>query len=171
MPGVELKLVTVDGKPAGEGEEGEIRAKAPQLMKGYLDPTLDAEAFDEEGYFRTGDLGRLDDGYVVITGRLKDVIIRKGENISAKEVEDVLFGHPKITDVAVIGLPDLQAGEIACAVVVPKDEPLDFAEMVSFLEGTGLGKRKFPERLEIVDALPRNPAGKVLKFELRDRYA
>ena len=91
----------------GPGEEGEIRAKGPQLMLGYLDASLDADAFDDEGYFRTGDLGTLDaDGYVTITGRLKDVIIRKGENISAKEVEDLLYTHPKVADVAVIGLPD-----------------------------------------------------------------
>ena len=112
MPGVELKLVTLDGRVAGVGEEGEVRAKAPQLMVGYLDAALDAEAFDDDGYFRTGDLGRLDErGMLVITGRLKDVIIRKGENVSAKEVEDHLYTHPKVADVAVIGLPDAERGE------------------------------------------------------------
>ncbi len=121
-PGVEIKVVTLDGQVAGPDEEGEIRAKGPQLFRGYLDSSLDADAFDEEGFFRTGDLGKLDaEGYITITGRLKDVIIRKGENISAKEVEDLLFTSPAIADVAVIGLPDDRSGERACAIVVPAD--------------------------------------------------
>jgi cyclohexanecarboxylate-CoA ligase len=172
MAGVELKLVTLDGDIAGPGEEGEIRAKAPQLMNGYLDATLDAEAFDEEGYFRTGDLGRLDDGYVVITGRVKDIIIRKGENISAKEVEDLLFTNAKVADVAVIGLPDPASGERACAVVVPKsaDDPLSMEELQAFLKEQGLRAQAIPEQLETVETLPRNPAGKVLKQDLRKAY-
>src|SRR5206468_130092 len=99
MPGVELRAVTLDGRVAGPGEEGELRAKAPQMMLGYVDTELDGHAFDAEGYFRTGDLGTIDgDGFVRITGRLKDIIIRKGENISAKEVEDLLFTHPDVAD-------------------------------------------------------------------------
>jgi acyl-CoA synthetase (AMP-forming)/AMP-acid ligase II len=169
MPGVELRIVTLDGRVAGPGEEGEIRAKAPQLMKGYLDGSLDADAFDVDGFFRTGDLGKLDrDGNVVITGRLKDVIIRKGENISAKEVEDLLFTHPNVTDVAVIGLPDPASGERCCAVVAGE---LSFDEMVSFLTHKGLRTQAIPEQLEIVDALPRNPAGKVLKHDLKAKYS
>jgi len=173
MRGVDLKLVTLKGKIAGPGEEGEIRAKAPQLMKGYLDSSLDAEGFDEEGYFRTGDLGRLDDGFIVITGRVKDIIIRKGENISAKEVEDLLFTNPKVADAAVIGLPDPASGERACAVVVPKaaDDPLSMEEMQAFLKEQGLRTQAVPEQLEIVEALPRNPAGKVLKQDLKKAYA
>jgi acyl-CoA synthetase (AMP-forming)/AMP-acid ligase II len=176
MPGVDLKLVTLEGKVAGPGEEGEIRAKAPQLMKGYLDASLDEEAFDEEGYFRTGDLGRLtlheDRGYIVITGRVKDIIIRKGENISAKEVEDLLFTHPKVGDAAVIGLPDPASGERACAVIVPKDaaDALTMEEMRAFLKENGLRMQAVPEQLEIVEVLPRNPAGKVLKQDLRKVY-
>ncbi len=168
MKGVELKLVTLDGKVAGPGEEGEIRAKAPQLMKGYLDGSLDTDAFDEDGYFRTGDLGRLVDGNIVITGRMKDIIIRKGENISAKEVEDLLFTHPNVSDVAVIGLPDPASGERACAVVVGD---LSFDDMVAFLKESGLRTQAIPEQLEIVDGLPRNPAGKVLKQDLKKVYA
>jgi acyl-CoA synthetase (AMP-forming)/AMP-acid ligase II len=174
MPGVDLRVVRLDGGVASVGEEGEIRAKAPQLMRGYLDSALDADAFDADGYFRTGDLGKQDKaGNVTITGRLKDVIIRKGENISAKELEDLLFSHPGVGDVAVIGLPDPELGEFACAVVAVADgapaPTLD--ELCGFLEEQGLSKRKFPERLEIVDAVPRNPAGKVVKNELRDRFA
>jgi acyl-CoA synthetase (AMP-forming)/AMP-acid ligase II len=174
MPGVELRLVTLEGKEAGVGEEGEIRARAPQMMRGYLDAALDTEAFDEDGFFRTGDLGHLDaDGNVTITGRVKDVIIRKGENISAKEVEDVLFGHPDIADVAVVGLPDPASGERACAFVVVKEgaEAPSLADLQPYLADKGLMKQKWPEQLEVLGALPRNPAGKVLKRDLRAEYA
>jgi acyl-CoA synthetase (AMP-forming)/AMP-acid ligase II len=173
MPGVELKLVKPDGGVAAPGEEGEVRAKAPQMMKGYLDESLNADAFDEEGYFRTGDLGSLNErGMLTITGRLKDIIIRKGENVSAKEVEDHLYKHPKVADVAVIGLPDERSGERVCAIVAIADgeDVLEMAEMVEFLKGEGLMVQKIPEQLEIIDAVPRNPAGKILKNDLRDRY-
>jgi cyclohexanecarboxylate-CoA ligase len=174
MPGVELRVVTLDGEIAGPGEEGEIRAKAPQMMRGYLDAALDADAFDADGYFRTGDLGRLDaDGNVTITGRLKDIIIRKGENISAKEVEDALFGHPAIADVAVLGLPDPELGERACAVIVPAEgaQAPTFSDVQGYLAEQGLAKQKWPEQLEVAEALPRSPAGKVLKRDLRAQLA
>jgi acyl-CoA synthetase (AMP-forming)/AMP-acid ligase II len=174
VAGTRLRIVTVDGKEAGVGEEGEVRAKGPQVTLGYLDPALDAAAFDDEGWLRTGDLGTLDgDGNLTITGRLKDVIIRKGENISAKEVEDLLFTHPRVADVAVIGLPDPDSGERACAVVVtaPGEEPITFEEMTGHLRDAGLITRKLPEQLELVDALPRNPSGKILKFELQEQFS
>ena len=173
VAGTRLRIVTVDGKDAGVGEEGEVRAKGPQVTLGYLDAALDAAAFADDGWFRTGDLGTLDaDGNLTITGRLKDVIIRKGENISAKEVEDLLFTHPRVADVAVIGLPDPASGERACAVVVtPAGEaPITFEEMTGHLGEAGLITRKLPEQLEHVDALPRNPSGKILKFELQQRF-
>jgi cyclohexanecarboxylate-CoA ligase len=172
-PGVEIKVVTLEGKIAGPDEEGEIRAKGPQLFRGYLDASLDADAFDDEGFFRTGDLGTLDaEGYITITGRLKDVIIRKGENISAKEIEDLLFKHPAIGDVAVIGLPDEASGERACAIVVPADKeaPPNLEDVFDFCTKSGLMTQKIPEQLEIVDVLPRNATGKVLKHELRKQY-
>ena len=172
-PGVELRFVTLDGREALPGEEGEVRAKGPQLMLGYLDPSLDVEAFDEDGFFRTGDLGRLDDrGNLIITGRVKDVIIRKGENVSAKEVEDLLHSHDKVGDVAVIGLPDPDSGERVCAVVqtAPGADDLTFDEMGDHLRAQGLMVQKVPEQLEIVRDIPRNPAGKVLKHVLRDEY-
>ncbi len=172
MRDVDLRVVTLEGKLAGIGEEGEIRAKAPQLMGGYLETALDKDAFDEDGFFRTGDLGKLDaDGNVTITGRLKDIIIRKGENISAKEVEDLLFQHPNVADVAVIGLPDPASGEIACAVVALREGALTLLELAQFLKEKGLRNQAIPERLEIVDALPRNPTGKVLKQDLKKRFA
>jgi non-ribosomal peptide synthetase component E (peptide arylation enzyme) len=173
-PGVELKVVKLDGTRAQPGEEGELRAKGPMQCKGYLDESLDADAFDEEGFFRTGDLGTQDaDGYVTITGRLKDVIIRKGENISAKEVEDLLFTNPDVADVAMIGLPDPGSGERACAVLVPKDTsaPPTLADVAQFCRDAGLMTQKIPEQLEIVDVLPRNATGKVLKHELRKQYS
>jgi acyl-CoA synthetase (AMP-forming)/AMP-acid ligase II len=162
-----------DGVRAGVGEEGEIRVKGPMVMRGYLDSSLDADAFDDDGYLRTGDLGKLDaDGNVTITGRVKDIIIRNMENISAKELEDILFTHAKIADVAVIGLPDPKTGERAVAVVVPADpgDPPTLSEISDHLLGAGLMKQKLPEQIEIVDALPRNPTGKIVKFELRDRF-
>jgi acyl-CoA synthetase (AMP-forming)/AMP-acid ligase II len=170
--GAQLRTVTLEGKEAGIGEEGEIRVKAPQLMKGYLDSSLDAEAFDEDGWFKTGDLGRIDaEGMVTITGRVKDIIIRNMENVSAKEVEDVLFTHPDIADVAVIGVPDPKTGERVCAVVVPTEgAEVTFDSMIAHCKAAGLMTQKLPERLEIVTALPRNPTGKVLKFELKDRF-
>jgi cyclohexanecarboxylate-CoA ligase len=173
-PDVELKLVKLDGTPAGVGEEGEIRAKGPQVCRGYLDSSLDADAFDDDGWFRTGDLGLVRaDGHVCITGRLKDVIIRKGETISAKEVEDLLFTHPEVADAAVIGLPDPRSGERACAVVVPAtaSAPPTLPQLFEFLKDAGLTVQKIPEQLEIVDVLPRNPGGKVLKHELRAKYS
>jgi non-ribosomal peptide synthetase component E (peptide arylation enzyme) len=172
--GTELRVVRADGRSAAPGEEGEIRVRGPHLCRGYVDARLDVEAFDADGFFRTGDLGRLDaQGYLVVTGRLKDVIIRKGENLSAKEIEDQLAAHPKVRDVAVVGLPDPERGERACAVVVAADAaaPLGFDEMAAFLRGRGLAAQKVPEQLEHLPELPRNVAGKVLKRELRARYA
>ncbi len=173
MPGVELITVKADGTIAQPGEEGELRAKAPQLMLGYLDASLDAEAFDENGYFRTGDLGIIDEeGYVVISGRLKDIIIRHGENISAKEVEDLLFNHPQVNDVAVIGLPDAVTGERACAIISLVDEqnPIDIETLCTYLEESGLRKNAIPEQLEIVGSIPRNPSGKITKNVLQEQF-
>jgi len=172
-PGVEVKVVKLDESVAKPGEEGEIRVKGPMLFRGYVDSSLDPDAFDGDGWFRTGDLGFQDaDGYIAITGRLKDVIIRKGETISAKEVEDLLFTHPGIGDVAVIGLQDDTSGERACAIVVPADKeaPPNLEDIFDFCTGAGLMTQKVPEQLEIVDVLPRNATGKVLKHELRKQY-
>lgn len=170
----EIRIVTLEGSVARQGEDGEVRLKGPMVFKGYTDPSLNADAFDEDGWFRTGDVGHLDsDGHVVLTGRLKDVIIRKGENISAKEIEDLLYQHPKVGDVAVIGLPDKERGERVCAVVerAPGVDDIEFAEMVTYLKGADLMVQKIPEQLEVVDELPRNQTlRKVLKQDLRDTY-
>ena len=117
----EIKLV---GHNAAPGGEGEIRARGPQMLVGYLHPEDEVEAFDADGFFRTGDLGRwIDDEYLVVTGRAKDIIIRNGENISPKEIEDLLVRHPDIAEVAIVGVPDARTGERACAVIVPKNPP------------------------------------------------
>ncbi|MDH3756166.1 MAG: AMP-binding protein, partial [Acidimicrobiia bacterium] len=171
MPGVELRVVAVDGAVVGPGVEGELRAKAPQRMLGYLDSSLDAEAFDSDGWFRTGDLGVIDDdGYVTITGRLKDVIIRNGENISAKEVEDILFTHDAIADVAVVGLADDLTGERACAAIslVEGAAAPSLEALAAFLTDAGLRRNAIPEQLVVVDAVPRNPSGKITKNALQD---
>jgi acyl-CoA synthetase (AMP-forming)/AMP-acid ligase II len=170
----EIRIVRLDGTIAGSEEEGEVRVRGPMVCKGYTDSTLTAEAFDADGFFRTGDLGKLRaDGHIVLTGRLKDVIIRKGENISAKEIEDVLYTHPKIEDVAVIGLSDPERGERVCAVVQPAagDEPLTFDEMVAFCRDAGLMTQKIPEQLELRAEMPRAATGKIVKTKLRDDYA
>ena len=170
--GAKVRIVTMDDTVAAPGVEGEVRAQGPQICMGYLDAARNADAFDEEGWFRTGDLGRLDDdGYLVITGRLKEIIIRKGENIAAKEVEDVLYDHPAIAEVAVIGLPDPLLGERCCAVVVPRDDslPPTLADIVEFCRAAGLAMQKIPEQLEVVAELPRNASGKVLKYQLQEQ--
>jgi acyl-CoA synthetase (AMP-forming)/AMP-acid ligase II len=173
VPGVELRVVAPDGTVCAPGVTGEIRARGAVLCKGYVDTTRDAESLDEEGFFRTGDLGSIDaDGYVTISGRLKDVIIRKGENISAPEVEDILYSHPAIAELAVVGLPDDVVGERCCAVLVLADDvaPPTLDELTEWCAQAGLAKQKWPEQVEICDELPRNASGKVLKHELVARY-
>ncbi|MFG2746341.1 class I adenylate-forming enzyme family protein [Streptomyces chartreusis] len=172
-------LATTEGRPPREMEirivEGEVRLRGEAVCRGYLDPAQTATAFDEDGFLRTGDLGHLtDSGHLVLTGRLKDVIIRKGENVSAKEIEDLLHRHPAVGDVAVIGLPDPERGERVCAVVEqPAGAPeLTLQALTSYLRGEGLSTHKLPEQLEVVDALPRNETlRKVLKYKLRERYS
>ena len=142
------------------------------MLLGYRHPEDDAESFDAAGFFRTGDLGRWDqylqDRYLVVTGRAKDVIIRNGENISAKEVEDLLADHPGIAEIAVVGLPDDRTGERACAVIVAAGEPRpDVADLLALLQSKGVAKFKAPEQVVIWDALPKNDAGKILKHRIR----
>jgi cyclohexanecarboxylate-CoA ligase len=148
---------------------GEIHARGPQMLVGYLHPEDEDESFDADGYFRTGDLARwVDDDYLVVTGRAKDIIIRNGENIAPKEVEDILIGHPGIAEIAIVGLPDTRTGERACAVIVPADRPgPDVASLRSFLHARGVATFKAPEQVVIWEELPRNDAGKVLKHQIR----
>jgi acyl-CoA synthetase (AMP-forming)/AMP-acid ligase II len=173
VPGVSLRVIGFDEQEVEPGEEGELRLKGPQCMLGYVDARLDADAFDDDGWFRSGDLGVVDtDGNVRITGRLKDIIIRNAENISALEVEDALFQHAAVHDVAVIGLPDARSGERVCAVVVPEPgrEVPTLEALAEHCRALGLAAQKWPERVEVVDGLPRTPMGKVRKEDLRKRY-
>ena len=161
-PGVEFRIL----------DNGELVVKGPQVMRGYVDSSLDAAAFTEDGWLHTGDMAKFDEhGAVLITGRIKDIIIRKGENVSAKEVEDVLYAHPQIADVAVLGIPDEDRGEMVVAFIVPQDAavPPDLESIIDHCKSVGLMMQKVPERIEIIDAMPRNPSGKVPKHELRAR--
>lgn len=168
-------MTDADGKQVPYGVDGEVRLRGEAVCQGYLDPVQSAAAFDGDGFLVTGDLGHVrDTGHLVLTGRAKDIIIRKGENISAKEIEDLLHAHPAVGDAAVVGLPDPERGERVCAVVVQRDgtEPLTLEAMASHLRSEGLSTHKLPEQLELVDALPRNDTlRKVLKHKLRERYA
>ena len=171
-PGVLARTV---GRPARGVEvrviDGELRLTGPQCFLGYVDPAQDAAAFDDEGWFRTGDLGELGaDGNVRITGRLKDVIIRNAENISAAEIEDVLRLHPGVADVAVIGLPDERTGERVCAVAVPEPgHVLTLGALSGHCAERGMAPYKRPAQLEVIDVLPRNSMGKILRNQLRDQ--
>ncbi|WP_433919868.1 AMP-binding protein [Streptomyces canus] len=167
--GVCLKITTPDGAPVPPGESGEVRVRGNSLMAGYVDANLDSEAFDEDGYFRTGDLARIDDeGFLIVTGRLKDIIIRNMENISARELELALTEHPAVREVAVIGLPDDKTGERVCAVIVPTGEPPSLQSLCDFLDGRGVNRRKFPVQLETAAELPVNSLGKLMKKEIKD---
>ncbi len=162
----EVKLADGSGRSAAEGE---IRARGPQMLVGYLHADQEKDAFDDEGYHRTGDLGRWVDGdYLVVSGRSKDIIIRNGENISPKEVEDYLREHPNIREVAIVGLPDPRTGERATAAIVPESQPApDVAELRAFLKGLGVASFKIPEEIFVMDSLPKNDAQKTLKHEIR----
>ncbi len=170
LPPIQVKLVDEEGREISEeGVEGEILAFGPEQFAGYLDTGDNAAAFDENDFFRMGDLGRWRHGnYLEITGRKKDIIIRSGENISPKEVEDVLMEHPAIADIAIVAMPSEATGEMGCAFVISTPGvDFDLAEMRRFLDKVGLAKQKYPEWLEIVEDFPRVPSGKVRKDELR----
>jgi acyl-CoA synthetase (AMP-forming)/AMP-acid ligase II len=169
--GHEVRLLRSDGSPSDHGEEGEIVTRGPELCVGYAWELNDA--FDEEGFFHTGDLGRFDAcDCLTITGRSKDLIIRGGENISPKEIEDVLYTHPAIRDAAVVAMPHPRLGETACAFVTLRDgATFEMKELRALLERSGLARQKWPEALETVDVLPMTPSGKIRKSELRERAA
>jgi non-ribosomal peptide synthetase component E (peptide arylation enzyme) len=171
-PWVELDVFDAAGDASPKGSEGEIAQRSPGSMLGYWnDPQRTAEAFDKEGWCRSGDLGRIDEnGCLRVTGRLKDIIIRGGLNISAREVEDNLLTHPNVKDVAIVAMPDPMLGERACAFVVPAGQAPTLSELITYLKvERRVSPTKFPERLEIVDALPITASGKVQKFQLRQR--
>lgn len=172
VPGVAVRAVDSRGVELAAGQEGELLLKGPQCFLGYADPALDADAFDDEGWLRTGDLGLIDaDGNVRVTGRTKDAIIRNAENISALEIENALATHPDVADVAVIGIPDPRTGERVCAVVVPATaDGVTLESLVRHCQSRGLSRYKHPEHLVVVETLPRNQFGKVIKKELRAAF-
>jgi cyclohexanecarboxylate-CoA ligase len=171
VPGATVRAVDESGAPVPAGAEGELEVYGPQLCVGYADASL-CTAFQPDGFFRTGDLGIVDEGgWVRITGRRKDVIIRKGENLSAKGIEDELAAHPAVAEVAVIGVPDAASGERVCACVVLRaGASLGLDDVRGFMRGRGVMAQKIPEQVEVVDGLPRNAVGKVKKDELRKRF-
>lgn len=169
----EVKAAGDDGRPLGPGERGEICIRGPNVMRGYWNrPNATAEAIDSEGWFHSGDIGYYDDeGFFTICDRVKDMVISGGENVYPAEVESVLYEHPAVAEVAVIGLSDEKWGEAVTAVVALKpDGELNLEDLREFA-GAKLAKYKLPLRLHLVDELPRNPAGKVLKFKLRDEFS
>ncbi len=172
LPGVELRLVDDDGREVERGTPGEIVSRGPDLFIGYVDPSLTAAAIDDDGWFATGDVGILDErGYLSITDRKKDIIIRGGENISAAEVEELIQRMPGVFEVAVVAAPDPRYGEHGCAFVrfAERATPFGLDAVQDHLEHAGLARQKWPEELRFVDDLPRTASGKIQKHVLRDQ--
>ncbi|HFT9365889.1 TPA: medium-chain fatty-acid--CoA ligase [Escherichia coli] len=169
--GVEIKVVDDARKTLPPGCEGEEASRGPNVFMGYFDePELTAHALDEEGWYYSGDLCGMDEaGYIKITGRKKDIIVRGGENISSREVEDILLQHPKIHDACVVAMPDERLGERSCAYVVLKapHHSLSLEEVVAFFSRKRVAKYKYPEHIVVIEKLPRTASGKIQKFLLR----
>jgi cyclohexanecarboxylate-CoA ligase len=172
IPGSRVRIADDTGE-LPQGEDGEIQVKGPAVFSGYTDPKHDADAFTADGWFRTGDRGHLrPDGLLEVTGRLKEVIIRKGENIAPLELETLLAEHPAVAEVAVVGLPDAATGERVCAVLTVRAgaEPPSLEALADFLRTAGIMPQKIPEQLEIVDEIPRTGLGKYAKTALKERF-
>ena len=169
LPGIEVRVVDGDGKAVASGVEGHLQCRGISMFVGYFRrPELNAPTAD--GWFDTGDLARMDaDGYIRITGRAKDIIIRGGENIPVVEIENLLYRHPSIRQVAIVGVPDPRLGERACAFVVLREgKHLDFAEMVAYLEKQQVARQYLPEYLKVLPQMPMTVSGKIQKFQLRE---
>jgi acyl-CoA synthetase (AMP-forming)/AMP-acid ligase II len=172
LAGVELRLVDDEGADVPPGTPGEILSRGPDLCLGYTDPALTAAAFDDEGWYRSGDIGVLDEhGFLTITDRVKDIIIRGGENISATEVEEALQTLPGVAEIAVVAAPDERLGEHACAILrmLPGAAPVALSDVTAHLSGAGLARQKWPEELRVVTDFPRTASGKIRKIDLRAR--
>ena len=169
LPGLEVLAVDADGNELAPENEGELVMRGPGVFIGYLgQPELYQSSLTENKFFRTGDLAKVDcDGYLHITGRVKDLIIRGGVNISPVPIEDALSGHPNIASVAVIGAPDARMGELLCAVIEPRGRRVELAELQQFMRDRGLPKYLAPEAIRFVDGMPRTPSGKIRKTDLR----
>jgi acyl-coenzyme A synthetase/AMP-(fatty) acid ligase len=175
LPFGSVRIVDEAGAEVPFGVEGDIAYRGPTHMLGYLgQPDATAELFTPDGYSRSGDLGTMDgDGYVRVTGRTKDIVIRGGMNISVREIEDMLLAHPQVRAVAAVAMPDERMGERVCCYLVPADpaHPPTLAELKSYLRERGVAVQKTPERLELIDELPTTPTGKVQKHLLRQDIA
>jgi acyl-CoA synthetase len=172
LPGVELRVVDDNGRDLGAGEPGEIWSRGPECFVGYTDSALTEQAFAADGWFMTGDIGVRDaDGYLAITDRKKDIIIRGGENVSAVEVEEQLVRMPGVAEVAVVGEPDPRLGERGCAFVrmQPGAAAPDLQAVRLHLEQRGLARQKWPEDVREITDFPRTASGKIQKFVLRQR--
>jgi acyl-CoA synthetase (AMP-forming)/AMP-acid ligase II len=174
LAGMEVVVVGDDGHAVPARTEGELLVRGHSQFVGYWRrPEFTRDGHTSDGWFKTGDRAMLDaDGYLAITGRAKDLIIRGGENISVAEVENLLYAHPKIQNVAVVAMPDARLVERACAFVIPRPgETVSLAELVTYLDAKQLARHKFPERLEVVSEFPMTPSGKIQKYRLREAVA
>lgn len=172
LPNVEMRILDDAGRVLPAGAVGHIVARGPEMFSGYVDAGLNDGAFTDDGFFRTGDLGALDaDGYLRITGRAKDIIVRGGENLSAQEIEEAIRHHPRVADVAVVGVPDDVMGQRACAFVISRDgAAVTVQDLRSAVTGAGLALQKSPEHVRMVEEFPRTPAGKVRKNVLAGTF-
>jgi len=169
LEGMEVRIVDFDGKPVPTGQSGRLLVRGCQMFTGYYKkPEL--KTFDEEGWFDSGDLAYMDgEGYIRISGRVKDVLIRGGENVPVVEIENLLYKHPAVAAVAVVGYPDARLGERGCAFIVPKPgTTIDLAAMQAYLAECKMAKQFWPERVELVADLPRTASGKIQKFKLKE---
>ena len=169
--GMEVTVRDVNGAALLPDQEGDLYARGAFMFAGYVQGRRFTEQyFTPDGWFATGDRATMDAmGFIRITGRSKDIIIRGGENIPVKEIEDMLLRHPQVRGVAIVGLPDPRLGEIACACIIPESsEPLTLEQMRTFLKDERVTRSFWPERLECMDEFPMTPSGKVQKFRLRE---
>jgi cyclohexanecarboxylate-CoA ligase len=170
VPPMTVRIVDEFGQPVPPGTPGRLLTKGASMFVGYLGRMdLYDQVVDPDGWFDTGDVGyETKDGGIRISGRTKDIIIRGGENIPVVEIESLLFKHPRVKDVAVVGYADDRMGERACAVIVPDGESLTLPELTEYLDAEGMAKQYWPERIEVRAELPRTPSGKIQKYKLRD---
>jgi cyclohexanecarboxylate-CoA ligase len=169
LDGMEVRIVDFDGKPVPSGQSGRLLVRGCQMFTGYYKkPEL--KTFDVEGWFDSGDLAYMDDeGYIRISGRVKDVLIRGGENVPVVEIENLLYKHPAVAAIAVVGYPDARLGERGCAFIIPKaGNTIDLAAMQAYLAECKMAKQFWPERVELVADLPRTASGKIQKFKLKE---
>jgi cyclohexanecarboxylate-CoA ligase len=169
LEGMEVRIVDAEGRPVPTGQSARLLVRGAQMFKGYY-KRPDLQTFDGEGWFDSGDLAYMDnDGYIRISGRVKDILIRGGENIPVVEIENLLYKHPAVAAVAVVGFPDARLGERGCAFIVPRAESaIDLDAVQNYLRDCKMAKQFWPERVEVVSELPRTASGKIQKFKLRE---